>query len=65
MAVYKITQVRSRIGSNKRQRATLDTLGLRKINQTVERAATPVVEGMIKAVYHLVKVEEVQQPEEK
>jgi large subunit ribosomal protein L30 len=57
MAVYKITQVRSRIGSNKRQRATLDTLGLRKINQTVERQATPVVEGMIKAVNHLVKVE--------
>jgi large subunit ribosomal protein L30 len=60
MTVYKITQVRSRIGANKKQRATLDTLGLRKINRTVEREATPVVEGMIKAVSHLVKVEKIQ-----
>ncbi|MDR1896814.1 MAG: 50S ribosomal protein L30 [Prevotellaceae bacterium] len=58
MAIYKITQVRSRIGSNKKQRATLDTLGLHKIRQTVEREATPSVEGMIKAIHHLVKVEE-------
>ncbi|MDR0559473.1 MAG: 50S ribosomal protein L30 [Prevotellaceae bacterium] len=57
MAIYKITQIRSRIGSNKKQRATLDSLGLRKINRSVEREATPVVEGMIKAVSHLVKVE--------
>lgn len=57
MATYKITQIRSRIGSNKRQRATLDSLGLRRINHTVEHEATPVVEGMIKAVHHLVKVE--------
>ena len=59
MAVYKITQIRSRIGSTQRQRATLDTLGLRKINQSVERELTPVVRGMIEAVSHLVKVEEV------
>ncbi|MDR1129735.1 MAG: 50S ribosomal protein L30 [Prevotellaceae bacterium] len=59
MAVYRITQVRSRIGTNKKQRATLDSLGLRKINRTVEREASPVVEGMIKAVSHLVKVEKV------
>jgi len=59
MAIYKITQVKSRIGSSKKQRATLDSLGLRKIRQTVEREASPVVEGMIKAVHHLVKVEEV------
>jgi large subunit ribosomal protein L30 len=64
MAVYKITQVRSRIGANKTQRATLDTLGLRKINRSVEREATPVVEGMIKAVSHLVKVETVTTKEE-
>lgn len=59
MAMLKITQVRSRIGSNKRQKATLDTLGLRKMNQSVERDATPSVLGLIQAVNHLVKVEEV------
>ncbi|MDR2027382.1 MAG: 50S ribosomal protein L30 [Prevotellaceae bacterium] len=60
MAVYKITQIRSRIGANKKQRATLDSLGLRKINRSVEREGTPVVEGMIKAVSHLIKVEKIQ-----
>lgn len=59
MAMLKITQVRSRIGSNKRQKATLDTLGLRKMNQSVEREETPSVLGLIQAVSHLVKVEEV------
>lgn len=59
MAVYKITQVKSKIGSTKKQRATLETLGIRKMNHSVERELTPTVEGMIKAVSHLVKVEEV------
>jgi large subunit ribosomal protein L30 len=58
MAIYKITQVRSRIGSTKRQRATLDTLGLHKIRQSVEREVTPSLEGMVKKVSHLVKVEQ-------
>jgi large subunit ribosomal protein L30 len=57
--MYKITQVRSRIGSSKRQKSTLDTLGLRKMNQSVEREGTPSVLGLIQAVRHLVKVEEV------
>lgn len=59
MEMLKITQIRSRIGSDKRQRATLDTLGLRKINQSVEREGTPSVLGLIQAVRHLVKVEKV------
>lgn len=59
MAKLKITQVRSRIGSNKTQKATLDSLGLRKMNKSVEREGTPSVLGMIQAVRHLVKVEEV------
>ena len=59
MAKLKITQVRSRIGSSKVQKATLDTLGLRKMNQSVEREGTPSVLGLIQAVSHLVKVEEV------
>ena len=58
MAKIKITQTRSRIGSNKRQKATLDALGLRKLNSTVEHNNTPQIEGMIRKVRHLVKVEE-------
>ena len=59
MAKIKITQTRSRIGSTKRQKSTLDALGLRKLNRTVEHENTPQVQGMIKKVLHLVKVEEV------
>jgi large subunit ribosomal protein L30 len=57
MKKVKITQIRSRIGSNPKQRATLDALGLRRINHTVEHIATPQIEGMIRKVKHLVKVE--------
>lgn len=56
--MIKITQVKSRIGSNKRQRATLDTLGLRRINHTVELEGTPVVLGMVEKVKHLVRIEQ-------
>jgi large subunit ribosomal protein L30 len=59
MAVLKITQVRSQIGSTDKQKATLKSLKLGKINRTTEREETSVVKGMIKAVSHLVKVEAV------
>ncbi len=59
MAKIKITQVKSSIGSNKKQKATLEALGLRKMHQTVEHEATPQVVGMARKVAHLVKVEEV------
>ncbi|MGC9352794.1 MAG: 50S ribosomal protein L30 [Mariniphaga sp.] len=59
MAKIKITQVKSSIGSTKRQKATLEALGLRKMNQTVEHEATPQVVGMAQKVGHLVSVEEV------
>ena len=55
----KVTQVRSTIGSKQNQRATLRTLGLRKIRQTVVRDDTPQIRGMIHTVRHLVTVEEV------
>ncbi|MFC5992682.1 50S ribosomal protein L30 [Pseudonocardia hispaniensis] len=55
----KITQVRSVIGSKQNQRATLRSLGLRKIRQSVEREDTPQIRGMINMVRHLVTVEEV------
>jgi large subunit ribosomal protein L30 len=59
MATYKITQVKSKIGSTQRQRDTLTSLGIRRMNHSVEREGTPVVLGMIAKVRHLVKVEEV------
>jgi large subunit ribosomal protein L30 len=53
----KVTYVRSQIGFDQRQRATLRGLGLRRIRQTVELEDTPAVRGMIAAVGHLVRVE--------
>ncbi len=58
MAKIKITQIRSRIGSSKRQKRTLDALGLRKISSTVEIEATPQIIGMVNKVRHLVNIEE-------
>jgi large subunit ribosomal protein L30 len=50
--------VKSPIGYNKRQKATVQALGLRKMNQTVEKADSPTVRGMIAKVSHLVEVVE-------
>lgn len=58
MSTLRITQTRSRVGSNRRQLDTLRSLGLRKIGHTVEHQATPQIQGMVHAVRHLVKVEE-------
>ncbi len=57
MAKIKITQVKSKIGSTGRQKKTLEALGLRKINATVEHEATPQILGMVAKVQHLVSVE--------
>ena len=59
MAKIRITQTRSRIGSTARQKKTLDALGLRKLNRTVEMEASPQILGMVNKIKHLVKVEEV------
>ena len=58
MSTLKITQVKSRNGSDQRQLDTLRSIGLRKIGQTVEQRDTPALRGMVHAVRHLVKVEE-------
>ncbi len=58
MTKLKITQRRSRIGATDRQKKNLDALGLRKINQTVEHDASPIILGMVEKVRHLVEVEE-------
>ncbi len=54
----QVKQVKSSIGYNRRQRATLLGLGLRRINHTVEVEDTPSVRGMINKVRHLVAVVE-------
>lgn len=59
MAKLKITYSKSAIGYEKDQRRTIQALGLRKLNQTVEHDDNPVIRGMIHKVNHLVKVEEV------
>ena len=55
--MLKIKLVRSPHGRIKAQRRTLEALGLRKINQVVERPDHPSVLGMIERVKHLVEVE--------
>jgi large subunit ribosomal protein L30 len=57
MAKIKITQIKSIIDRPKRQKDTISALGFSKINQTVEKEATPQILGMVKAVQHLIKVE--------
>lgn len=60
MAKLQITLVRSLIGRNEKQRATVAALGLRKLHQTVVKEDNPAIRGMINRVSHMVKVEEVQ-----
>ena len=55
----RITWVKSTIGYRESQRATIRSLGLRRLNQTVERPDSPVVRGMVHKVRHLVRVEPV------
>jgi len=57
MAKIKVTQIKSAIGSPKRQKMTLEALGLKKMHNPVEHEDTPQVLGMIRKVNHLVKVE--------
>jgi large subunit ribosomal protein L30 len=59
MAKIKITQVKSGIGSTKRQKATIVALGIKKMNYSVEQEVTPEIMGMVNKVKHLVKVEEI------
>lgn len=54
----KLKLVRSLIGSTERQRATVTSLGLRKIHQVVEHQDTPAIRGMVTKVNHLVQVVE-------
>jgi large subunit ribosomal protein L30 len=57
--MLRITQVKSGIGFPKDQKATVRALGLKRMNDTVEQADTPVIRGMVFKVKHLVRVDEV------
>ena len=57
MAKLLITQTRSQIGQSGRHRGTLRALGLGRIGRSVERDESPQLEGMLRKVRHLVKVE--------
>jgi len=59
MATLRITQVRDVIRTRPEHRGTMRALGLRRINQSVEHEDSPVLQGMIRKVANLIKVEEV------
>ena len=58
MAKVRLTQIKSVIDRPKKQKDTMYALGLRKMNQTVEKEVSPQVMGMVNKVSHLLKVEE-------
>jgi large subunit ribosomal protein L30 len=59
MAKLKVTQVRSATSRGAKQRGTIRALGLKRLGHTVEHEDKPEIRGMIRAVEHLVEVEEV------
>lgn len=58
MATLKITQTKSSIGQTKKQKSTMEALGLRRIGHSNEVTDTPQIRGMVEKVRHLVSVEE-------
>lgn len=59
--MLKITLVKSPIGYNQKQKATVKSLGLRRMSQSVMIGDAPQIRGMVAKVSHLVKVEEVEE----
>ena len=55
----RVTQIKSKVSEKQNQRETLRSLGLKRIGQTVERPDTPQTRGYVRAVAHLVSVEEI------
>ena len=56
--MIRVTQTRSSIGQNPRNRGTLRALGLGKIGRSAEHKESPELKGMLRKVRHLVRVEE-------
>ena len=59
MAQLKVTQVRSATSRGAKQRGTIRALGLKRIGHTVTHEDKPEIRGMLRAVGHLVEIEEV------
>jgi large subunit ribosomal protein L30 len=59
MAKIKIKQIKSGIDRPERQKRTLRALGFTRLNQTLEKEATPQILGMVNKVAHLVTVENI------
>ena len=59
MAKIRITQIKSVIDRTERQKKTIEALGLKKINHSVEVEATPAIIGMVRKVNHLVAIESI------
>ncbi|TFF33845.1 50S ribosomal protein L30 [Mucilaginibacter psychrotolerans] len=59
MSKIKITQIKSVIDRTERQKKTVEALGLKKINHSVEVEATAAIIGMVRKVNHLVAVENI------
>jgi len=57
MAKIRITQIKSIIDRSERQKRTMQALGLKRINHSVEVEATPSIIGMVRKVNHLVALE--------
>ena len=57
MTRVKLTQVKSVIDRSQKQKDTMRALGLKKINQSVEKEVSPQVQGMIDKVAHLITIE--------
>ena len=56
--VLRVTLIKSPIGYNERQKRTVQALGLRKLNKTIEHVDSQALRGMLAKVSHLVRVEE-------
>ncbi len=59
MATLRVTQIKSKVSEKQNQRDTLRSLGLKRIGDSVERADSAQLRGYVRAVAHLVKVEEI------
>ncbi len=59
MSKIRITKIKSAIDRPERQKRTLEALGLRKVNSSVEVEATDQIKGMVAKVAHLINVEEI------
>jgi large subunit ribosomal protein L30 len=59
MAQLKVTQVRSATSRGSKQRGTIRALGLKRIGHTVTHEDKPEIRGMLRAVGHLVEIEEI------